>query len=114
MTFELDVDFEEFCSGKYELIFDEGSWSELKNKYVHKDLILGKRAILNIDGKTCTLSSVNEDNFIAELNDALLSYCSGENKPTGQKAVYIEFKYVIPLKITLKPKIEKTQTKLKK
>ena len=114
MTFEFELDFDMFCDGKYELIFDKEFWPELRNKYANEELILAKRAVLIVDGKECTVSSINEESFLDGLNEALSQYCRDGDNQIGQKTVYVEFSYLIPLKITLKPKNRKTQTKLKK
>lgn len=107
MTFEFKVDFDEFCTGKYELIFDEKFWPELRNKYANEELILAKRAVLIVDDKEYTLLSVNEESFLDGLNEALSEYCRDGDNQIGQKIVYVEFSYLIPLKITLKPKTKK-------
>ena len=103
MTFEFEVDCGKFCSGEYTLAFSEKFWPELKNEYADKDLVLAKRATLTVDDKIYTLSSINEDIFFEQLEGILLEYCDAK-KPTGQKTVYIDFKYVIPLQIKLNPK----------
>ena len=107
MTFEFEVDCGKFCSGEYTLAFSEKFWPELKNEYADKDLVLAKRATLTVDDKEYTLLSVNEESFLNGLNEALSEYCRDGDNQIGQKTVYVEFSYLIPLKITLKPKIEK-------
>lgn len=99
MTFEFDVDFSKFGEYEYELDDNLMPARKLEDKRV-----LAKMAILEIDGYKYPIRASDKERMLKDIEFRLHEYYAQEDSRKDETPIYIIFRYVTPLKITLKPK----------